>query len=235
MAGFRITERDDEIVRFAGLHMAVEATQLAAWLDMCVTTVRRRAARLAELGLLEKERVVHARPSAYTATAAGLERSGLQLPVARISLAHYEHSLELVWLFIALEREFGYGRVRSERQLRSQELRAAAEAQRARTRHRPTHAVPLASAKRGLHFPDLVVEWGAPNGGLLAVELELTSKGQARRRQIVSAYRNASHVERVRYYAPPEPLRLLERTVAAERATQVVELQPWARDAERGR
>src|SRR6267154_3845644 len=79
MAGFRITERDDEIVRFAGLHMAVEATQLAAWLDMCVTTVRRRAARLADLGLLSKQRVVHARPSAYSATPAGLERAGLRL------------------------------------------------------------------------------------------------------------------------------------------------------------
>src|SRR5436305_654924 len=162
VAGFRITERDDEIVRFAGLHMAVEALQVAASLDMCVTTVRRRAARLAELGLLAKQRFLHQRPQAYVATAEGLARVGLRLPPARISVAHYEHSLELVWLFIELEREFGYGRVLSERQLRSAELRAAAHATRARKRRRPTYAVPLASATRGLHFPDLAVEWGAP-------------------------------------------------------------------------
>jgi hypothetical protein len=234
-AGFRITDRDDEIVRFAGLHMAVEAQQAAAWLEMDVNHLWRRAARLVDRGLLTRERVLHGRPSVYIATPAGLERVGLGLPPARISLAQYEHSLELVWLFIELEREFGYGRVLSERQLRSAELRALAEATGARKRHRPTYGVPLASAARGLHFPDLAVEWGAPNGGLLAVELELTTKGGSRRRRIVGAYRNATHVESVRYYATRDPHRLLERTVASEGAAKVVQVCKWPLDAERAR
>ena len=228
--GFRITERDDEMVRFAGLHVAVEARQLAEWLEMDEAHVFRRGARLAELGLLQRNRILHDRPGAYSATAAGLERARLELPVARINLAHYEHSLELVSLYIELEREFGYGRVLSERQLRSLELRALAQAERARRSHRPTHAVALRSAARGLHFPDLVVEWGAPDGGQLAVELELTPKSRGRRAQILAAYRDAAHVERVRYYATPEALRALERTIEDERvndSAEVVELYEW--------
>jgi hypothetical protein len=231
-AGFRVTARDDEMVRFAGLHMGVEARQLAAWLGMDIDHVWRRAAALVELGLLEQHRVLHARPGIYCATAAGLERGALELPPARVTLAHYEHSVELVWLHIELEREFGIGRVVTERQLRSRELRAAAEAERQRKRHRPHYAVPLRSAARGLHFPDMAVEWAAPNGGLLAAELELTTKSRSRREQIVAAYAAASNVECVRYYAAPEPLRAIERTLEGAYAGELVELYAWSVEAE---
>jgi hypothetical protein len=226
-AGFRLTERDDEMVRFAGMHMAVEARQISAWLDMGEPHVFRRAARLCELGLLERKRVLHSRPGAYIATQLGLDRVGLALPPARINLGQYEHAMELVWLFIELEREFGYGRVFAERELRSRELRALAEADRARQRHLPEYAVPLRSAKRGLHFPDLVVEWAGARGGALAVELELTSKGGGRRGKIIAAYLTAANVESVRYYAPTAVLRLVERTIEAERAGDVVQLHTW--------
>src|SRR4051794_12244155 len=105
--GFRITARDEAIVRFAGLQVGVEARQVAVWQAMDKAHVFRRCARLVELGLLRQERVVHGRPGLYLATKAGLEFAGLGLPAARVNLWSYAHVVELVWLYIELEREFG--------------------------------------------------------------------------------------------------------------------------------
>lgn len=226
-SGFRITARDVEIVRFVGLQVAVEARQIAVWQQMDKAHVFRRCKRLVKLGLLRQARVVHGRPGLYLATKAGLEFAELSLPVAKLNLWSYAHAVELIWLYIDLEREFGPGRVLTERQIRTLEGRAAWEAERARTRHRPRHALAGSGGPRSLHFPDLVVENGAPQGGLLFVELELTVKASERRREIVRAYVRGSHVERVRYYAAGEALRAMQRTVARERAGEFVELREW--------
>ena len=225
--GFRVTERDEAIVRFVGLQVAVEARQIAVWQQMDRAHVFRRCRRLVELGLLRHERVVHGRPGLYLATRAGLDFAGLSLPVARVNLRSYEHAVELVWLFIDLEREFGPGRVLSERQIRTLEGRAASAAERSRQRHRPRYALAGSGGPRSLHFPDLVVEDGAPNGGLLFVELELSVKAAERRRAIVRAYVRGSHVERVRYYAAGDALRAMLRTVERERAGDFVEVREW--------
>src|SRR3954470_17990729 len=97
--GFRITERDEEIVRFVGLQVAVEARQIAAWQAMDKAHVFRRCKRLVELRLLRQERVVHGRPGLYLATKAGLDFAELSLPAARLNLWSYAHALELVWLY----------------------------------------------------------------------------------------------------------------------------------------
>src|SRR3954451_12541805 len=165
--GFRITARDEAIVRFVGLQVAVEARQIAVWQRMDRAHVFRRCKRLVELGLLRQERVVHGRPGLYLATKAGLDFAGLELPAARINLWSYVHAVELVWLYIDLEREFGLVRVFTERQIRSVEGRAAWEARRSYERHRPRYALEADGGPRGLHFPDMVVEGGAPNGGML--------------------------------------------------------------------
>jgi hypothetical protein len=107
--GFRITGRDEAIVRFVGLQVGAEAGQIALWQAMDRAHVFRRCRRLVELGRLRQERVVHGRPGLYLATKAGLEFAGLSLPAARVNLWSYAHAVELVWLYIALEREFGPG------------------------------------------------------------------------------------------------------------------------------
>ena len=225
--GFRITERDEEIVRFAGLQVAVEARQIAAWQQMDKAHVFRRCKRLVELGLLRQERVVHGRPGLYLATRPGLEFAELELPVPKLNLWSYAHAVELVWLHIDLEREFGPGRVLTERQIRTLEGRAAWEAERSHGRHRPRYALAGNGGPRSLHFPDLVVEGGAPQGGMLFVELELSVKAAERRREIVRSYVRGSHVERVRYYAAREVLGPMQRTVAREGASEFVELREW--------
>jgi hypothetical protein len=225
--GFRITERDEAIVRFVGLQVAVEARQIAVWQRMDRAHVFRRCKRLVELGLLRQERVVHGRPGLYLATKAGLDFAGVELPAARLNLWSYAHAVELVWLYIDLEREFGADRVITERQIRTLEGRAAWEAERSRLRHRPRLALDGSGGPRSLHYPDLVVEGGAPDGGLLFVELELSVKGAERRREIVRSYVRGSHVERVRYYAARDALAAMRRTVERERAGEFVELREW--------
>ena len=225
--GFPITDRDEAIVRFVGLQVAVEARQIAAWQQMDKAHVFRRCKRLVELGLLRHERVVHGRPGLYLATRAGLEFAELELPVAKLNLWSYAHALELVWLQIDLEREFGPERVLSERQIRSAEFPAAWAAKRSYERHRPHYALSGSGGPRSLHFPDLVVDGGAPGGGLLFVELELSVKASERRREIVCSYVRSSHVERVRYYAAGEALRAMRQTVQRERAGEFVELREW--------
>ena len=96
--GFRITDRDEAIVRFVGLQVGVEARQVAAWQAMDRAHVFRRCARLVQLGLLRQERVVHGQPGLYLATKAGLDFAGLELPAARVNLWSYVHAVELVWL-----------------------------------------------------------------------------------------------------------------------------------------
>jgi hypothetical protein len=225
--GFRITDRDEAIVRFVGLQVAVEARQIALWQRMDRAHVFRRCKRLVELGLLRQERVVHGRPGLYLATKAGLDFAGLELPAARLNLWSYAHAVELVWLYIDLERDFAAEGILTERQIRTLEGRAAWEAERSRVRHRPRYALDGSAGPRSLHYPDLVVEGGAPNGGLLFVELELSVKAAERRREIVRSYLHGSQAERVRYYAAGEALRAIRRTVDGAHAGDVVELREW--------
>src|SRR3954453_16127094 len=93
--GFRITARDEAIVRFVGLQVGVEARQIAVWQAMDRAHVFRRCKRLGGLGLLRHERVLHGRPGLYLATRAGLDFAELELPPARVNLWSYAHAVEL--------------------------------------------------------------------------------------------------------------------------------------------
>jgi len=228
--GFRATERDLEIVMFVGRHRAVEGRQVAERFGMHLSNAHRRLGALVRGGLLEHRRLLHGRPGVYLATRAGLELVGLELPAARVDLRTYEHDVELVWLALELEQEFGRAAVVTERELRSREVSAARAADREGHLLRPRYAVRTGRGVERLHFPDLVVEGGGPRGGLLAVELERTSKGAARRRQIIGAYQGAVQVEQVRYYCRADTWRPVERTVKELRANQVervFDLRPW--------
>src|SRR3954454_14547165 len=227
--GYRLTTRDETIVWWVGRWNGVEARQIAQWFAMDEAHVYRRLGLMVSLGLIEYRRLLHGRPGVYTATSRGLDWANVRLPVGRASLASYEHNVELVWLAMDLVREFSRPALLTEREIRSRDMPGAWESFRDGSALRPRYAVAAKSrlGPRGLHFPDLLIEgWGA-KGGSLAIELELTSKGASRRRQIIGAYRNGVHIDAVRYYAPADPLRLLERTVAQERAGDVVELRPW--------
>lgn len=230
----RITDRDDAILRFVGTHVAVEAAQLVAWTGMDRSNLQRRLAQLVRHGLLTHERYLYGRPGVYSATDEGLLRARLGLSSAHMNLSQYDHALGLVWLHIELEREFGPSGIVTERMLRLAELRAAETAAQLGEHYQPRYAASLVGGAGRVHFPDLAVELGAPRGGLLCVELELTPKTLARRREIIAGYRASGEIEQVRYYAPPDQLRALRRALDVERVGRrdaLVDLRPWAMPA----
>ena len=229
--GFRLTPRDCEILRWIGRQRMASARQVADrfGLGRAVTYARLRG--LVRLGLLEHARIFHGAPGVYLATRTGLATVDLHLPPSRLDLRTYDHDLELASLGVALEREFGAERVRTER-----ELRAADTPADERARASPGFAV-LLSGARGqlqltpaghprLHFPDCAIALDADR--VLAVELERTAKGRARLRRILAGYISARHIIEVRYYARGPRVRdLIESEVAARGARSLIEVRTW--------
>lgn len=218
--GFRVTERDLEIVRWIGRQRFVEAGQVATRFRMHERHVYRRLRGLVWLGLLAHRRVFHGQPGAYWATRAGLRAVGVRLPVAGIDIRTYDHDRIAAAIVIELESEFGAPAILTERELRSRDTAA----------ERPAYGVWGRRAQlgpRGLHFPDLAVDRG--EGLPLVVEVELTAKGRARLDSIVGAYVRARHIAGVRYYASPRARAGVEKAVARADATALFDIRPLER------
>jgi hypothetical protein len=213
---FRLTDRDIAIVRWVGRLRFVEARQVAARFRMDERNAYRRLRGLVAAELLHHRRVFHAEPGAYAATKAGLAAAGVPLPPPRLDIRTYEHDRRAAELAIELEREFGEHAVLTERELRSAD---------GGNPDRPRYAVRRGRerTRRGLHFPDLVVEHDGERP--LAVEVELSGKGTARLASIVRAYVAARHLAGVRYYASRQAIRGVTRAVAAARAESIIEVR----------
>lgn len=228
-AGFRVTQRDREIVRWIGRLRMVSATQVAERFTLGRAVGYSRLSGLVRLGLLDHQRIFHAAPGVYLATRTGLATVALDLPPARVDLRTYDHDLELSRLVVELEREFGAEAIATEREMRASDTplgQAPSDC--------PGFAVPLTGARGQLqltpvghprvHFPDAAVR--SHNGdSILAVELERTAKGRARLRRILSGYVAARHITGVRYVANDDRvLELVRSEVERLRAGPLVEL-----------
>lgn len=215
MQGFRVTDRDLEMVRWIGRHRFVEARQVAARFAMNTTNAYRRLGGLVALGLLAHRRILHGRPGAYWTTRTGLRTVGLRLPAAGVDIRTYDHDLLAASLSIKLEEEFGASAILAERELRSRDTAS----------DQPRYAVALGGkSARSLHFPDLAAN--PEDRGVLAVEVELTPKGSTRLDTIVAGYVRARHIGSVRYYLAPAARRGVERAVERARATPLFDLRP---------
>lgn len=185
-----VTERDREIVGWVGRQRIVAAVQVQDRFGLGRAVAYARLAALLERGLLCHERVFHGVPGVYLATRSGLRLAGSGLPPARVDVRTYEHDLEAAALCVELEREFGVGRVVTERELRAVDSGG----------ERPRFGARLGAGQHAgrLHFPDLAVERFDGNR-VLAVELERTPKRSRRLETIVRAYLGARHIACVRY------------------------------------
>jgi hypothetical protein len=212
----RQAERGDyELVRFVARHGAVAVEHVMAALGIGQAWAYRRVGRCIELGLLKRSRVIHAERSLICATRSGQRYVGLGgFPVAEIRPHAVDHVLRCASTARLLAREFGADQILTERELQFLE-----QGERR----------PIASAKIGtlpsglprLHRPDLVI---LPPGhpiltpssrtdgtdpvvdlpwAPIAVEVELSCKGQRRLEQIIRGWRRADHVGEVRYYCAP--------------------------------
>jgi hypothetical protein len=216
VASTRQAERGDhELVRFVARHGAVGIEHVMAALGIGQAWAYRRVGRCIELGLLKRSRVIHAERSLICATRSGQRYVGLGgFPVAEIKPHAVDHVLRCASTAGLLAREFAPEQILTERELQFLE-----QGERR----------PLASARIGtlpsglprLHRPDLVV---LPPGHPLiassprtdgtdrvvdlpwapiAVEVELSCKGQRRLEQIIRGWRRADWVGEVRYYCAP--------------------------------
>jgi hypothetical protein len=233
--GFRVTNRDTQIVRWVGRLRMATAQQIAERFGLGRTVTYARLGLLVRLGLLEHARIFHGAPGVYLATRAGLAAADLALPPARVDLRTYAHDLELSSLVVDLEREFGREQLSSEREMRAADTPAGSP-----SATRPRFAVGLAGAlgqlqltpagHPRLHFPDCAIADGSgeTQNTVLAVELERTPKGRARLRRILAGYVGARHIGAVRYYALGDRVRhLVETEVAAQRAQALIEVREW--------
>ena len=203
-AGFRVTARDIEMLRWIGRLRFAEANQVARRFAMDERNAYRRLRGLVAGELVSHHRVFHAMPGAYSATPAGLLCAGLGLPRPRLDIRTYAHDRAAASVAIELEAEFGPAALRTERELRSHD---SGDPQRPRYAVRRGYE----RGRGGLHFPDLAVELDA--GRPLAVEIELSAKGARRLDSIVRAYVGGRHLDSVRYYAAPAALGAVARAV----------------------
>jgi hypothetical protein len=117
--GFRVTARDEEIVRWIGRLRMATAAQVAARFGLGRAVTYARLGGLLQLGLLEHVRIFHGEPGVYCATRPGLSVTGLELPPARIDIRSYAHDVYLSALVIDLEREFRPEQITTEREMRA--------------------------------------------------------------------------------------------------------------------
>ncbi len=198
---------------------AVTAEAVADREDVTVASARARLGVLEQASWLSRKRPLSKQPALYTATGAGLRRSGLRgLQPCRVSASNAQHLIVCAAVAAALERCYPDHRVLGERELRRDERERGVQLASARLRGAGPDGGPL------LHRPDLVL-WPQASGdgedgdGLpVAVEVELTIKAPRRLADICLAWGRCRCVAGVLYIAPAEVRRALERAIERAQA-----------------
>lgn len=213
MRAGRSGSRDRELVRFVGRHAVVTVEQVMAMMGAGRTASYRRVAACIEMGLLERLALLRDEPPVLRATRDGLNYAGLGLPVAPVTPGLVSHDLRCVDVAILAGNHYGHDRVLTEREFTWRE----------QTEGERIASVEVARASNGrlptTHRADLAIQG---NGGLIAVEVELTPKAPSRLEGLVRAWCRArlrKVVSEVHYLCEPgNTRRAVERAVAKVRA-----------------
>ncbi len=225
-AALRLTARDRELLGFLAEHRLVLESHVQQLLGLPDKVIRGRLRTLAAAGYLTYNRLFAGQPALCQIRRRGLAAIGSELPTPRFNLAGYKHDVGVAWLWLAARNGvFGPMRqVLGERHLRSHD--------RAADRRAEPYAVRLGGldhdGRERLHYPDLLLI--NPRGGRLALELELSAKGRARRERILSGYGADSRVDRVLYLVEQRSSgraigRSLEASAASMRLLDRVHIQ----------
>lgn len=206
---FNARSRDRELVALVGRHGVMRVEQVQEAMGCGRTATYRRLARCEERGWIERRAIAGLSSTLLVATRTGLGYAGLGLPVASISSASVNHMLRCTSVAVGLERKHGPDRrVLTEREIILEES---------------ISGEPLASVAVGhfrgrpkMHRADLALE---DEGGLIAVEVELTPKSPARLRKTVKAWAGAvgaGQLAGVCYLCEPgQTYRAVERAIAS--------------------
>jgi hypothetical protein len=219
----QITDADRALLAFAAEHRFVLAAQVAALLDVTSAAAEARLRRLGQGGHLRRHKEIHRGPTWHQITRAGLRTIASNLPAPRgFDLATHRHDAGLGWLVLAARAgRFGpLADVICERRMRSHDGRAEGRAQRYGVRL----GGPGAGGRDRLHYPDLVVVTGS--GHRVAFELELSTKGRARREQILTGYAADRRIDAVVYLVERASVgRAIERSAARIGISEIVRVQ----------
>lgn len=176
-AGFKITERDVEILRFINDFGFCEMPQLERRFGFKKPRNYQVMSRLIEGGLVKHERVFYGRHGIFRLSERGAKLTELPA-LARVPLATYQHDLTLIEVYLKLREQYPAAQWVSERQLR---------------RDKYFDGV----GKTG-HLSDGLLVF--PDGKQVAVEVELSLKGKHRLEHILKGYGADFSLEAVWYY-----------------------------------
>jgi hypothetical protein len=199
-----LTNRDTEILDWIGGLGAAGAEHVEVRFGMKDITTYRRLAGLVREQLLAHHRLLYQRPGLYVATRKALHWRGPSgLPVCPVTPGTFEHTWQVAGAAAALARDLSGWQVWSERELRW---------------HEREERKPLVSARVGtkgerdlLHRPDLALI--SPQGRVVAVEVELTTKARPRLVKICRGWARARHVDAVYYLAEAQVAAAVGRAV----------------------
>lgn len=169
---------------FLAEHRMALPDHVVALLGVTEQAAGARLNRLAKAGYIETVRLFHNQPAMHLIVRDGLRVLGSALPEPKVDVHSYQHDVGVAWLWIAARRgTFGPLReVVGERRMRSHDG--------ARDRDSEPFAVKLGGlgpwGRERLHYPDLLLR--TADGRRVALELELSSKGRARRERILAGY-----------------------------------------------
>jgi DNA-binding MarR family transcriptional regulator len=182
--GYRLTDRDAELLEFLAEHRLALSTHVAVLLGTSTPAATARLNRLAEAGLLKRQLLLPGEPRSYQITKNGLAVVRSSLPTPRGDVRAYEHDVGVAWLWLAARGgTFGpLEQILAERRLRSYDG------------SRESGAEPLGVRLGGfgphgrekLHYPDLILR--TADGRRVALELELTPKSRTRLETILAGY-----------------------------------------------
>lgn len=203
----RVTGRDRAILAWLARQRFATADVIAGRFGMDRSRTYRRLRILAAAGLVEHQRIFLG-SGVYLATAHGIAVADLTLPPAKVDIRSYHHDLGLAAL--CADYELADHPVLTEREIRAADS------------FNPTPSYAVLVGDRNLHFPDLIVY---EDRGLVAVELERTTKRTRRIDQILGAYLRARHLDAVRYHATDSRVEhSLSQAIARTHADALIEV-----------
>lgn len=198
----QVTARDIDMLRWINGHGFATIRQISRWMGVSYRTGQRRVQRLTEAGLLRHEWLMR-RERIYWPTKRGISLCDDELPtLGHIAVGTYNHTIQLIDLanFLVAETD---GHFVPERRLRQ---------------NRGLIGVGV----RG-HVSDghLLLPARKP----IAIELELSTKGQRRLTQIMRQYTADLSICEVWYFAGSKTLRRrLEKAVGHH---SMITVRPW--------
>jgi DNA-binding transcriptional ArsR family regulator len=195
------------LLEFIAEHRLALRDHVRALLGVSPATASRLLRGLERAALVHRDPLFRGYPAHFRIARRGLAAIGSDLPAPKRDL-EVRHDIGVAWLWLAARRgAFGpLHEVVSERRMRSRDGREQHAERVTGRREHPPFGIRLSGLGAGgrsrLHYPDLLLVDGG--GRRIAVELELSSKGRARRHRIIGGYAADRRIDAVLYLVGDE-------------------------------